>query len=120
MLVRRLVRIYTPFMCAIIMLIQEALIKYKYEGLLSNYLSEYSGHSVLVIAYILCTCDKMCKWYKITNWLLFSTHILNILYLSHIINIIYDLAYAIIAINIAALITFLIYRLSVGITTLRL
>lgn len=111
----RLIRIYTPFICAIVALIHGVLFLNNYEGLLGVILSEISGHSILLILYIIATSKRMCKWYKITNYLLLSIHIINISYAYEVIT--YDvLLYVVIIISIFALISFLIYRITVGIT----
>lgn len=57
----------------------------------------------------------MCMWYKITIYLLLLIHILNLIYIFDFIEY-YKLIYCGIVLNIFALISFLIYRISVGIT----
>ena len=56
----------------------------------------------------------MCVWYKVTNLLLLSVHIVNIFYLFGMMHI-YAFIYVSLVINITALITFMIYRVSRGI-----
>lgn len=70
---------------------------------------------MLLVAYVLATCKRMCKWYKATCWLLFSMHVLNIIYVAFGIDY-YILLNIGLTINFSAIITFLIYRLKVGIT----
>ena len=114
-MLRKLIRIYTPFICALVAIIHGVLYLMHYKGVFNIILSEFTGHSILLIIYILATSKRMCKWYKITNYLLLSIHFINIGYITHLIT--YDvLLYVGIIINIIALITFLIYRVSVGIT----
>jgi hypothetical protein len=57
----------------------------------------------------------MCKWYWATNYLLLSVHFVNLLYYSKLIAY-QNVLYATLVINIMALIAFLIYRFTVGIT----
>lgn len=114
-MIKRLIRIYTPFICAITAIIHGVLYLSKYNGILTVVLSEFTGHSILLILYVIATIGRMCKWYKITNYLLLSIHIMNLAYITGLLT--YDiLLYIGIIINIAALITFLIYRVTAGIT----
>lgn len=111
----KLIRIYTPFICAVIATIHEVLYLMNYESNLFYILNEFTGHSILLILYIIATSHRMCKWYKITNYLLLSIHFLNLLYIAGYIDY-YILLYLGLILNIISLITFLIYRVSVGIT----
>lgn len=114
-MIKKLIRIYTPFICTIIALIHGVLFLNKYKGILDVILSEISGHSILLILYIIATSHRMCKWYKITNYLLLSIHIMNIGFVFNFIT--YDiLLYVIIILSIFALISFLIFQVTVGIT----
>lgn len=110
-----LIRIYTPFICALIAAIQGILIVCGYRGIFYILTSEITGHSILLMAYIIATSKRMCIWYKLTTYMLFIIHIPNILYGLNILE--YNLALCIsISITSLALLSFLIYRLSVGIT----
>lgn len=111
----RLVKIYTPFICAFIAIIHGVLSLSGYDGILYGISADLTGHSVIVILYILSTSKKMCKWYRYTNYLLLSIHFFNIAYYFKLIDY-NNLMYAAIVINISALISFLIYRVSAGIT----
>lgn len=114
-MIKRLIRLYTPFICALTAIIHGVLYLTRYDGSLTVVLSEFTGHSILLILYVICTSQKMCKWYKITNYLLLSIHLMNIVYIAGYMP--YDiLLYLGILINIIALITFLIYRVTTGIT----
>lgn len=111
----RLIRIYTPFICALAAIIHGVLYLTNYDGCLYWVLGNLTGHSILLIAYIIATSKRMCKWYKITTYLLFSINLVNILYRCGFINSDY-IIYIGLVINFIALITFLIYRVTVGIT----
>lgn len=114
---KKLIRIYTPFIFAIAALINGVLYLNEYNGLLYRILSEITGNSLLAILYIIATSKRMCIWYKSTNYLLFMIHIPNILYYY---NIIFEDSMEVICMSIVlstfALITFLIYRVTIGIT----
>lgn len=114
-MVARLIRIYTPFICAVVAIIHGVLSLSKYNGILYYILSEFTGHSILILMYFIATSRRMCVWYKRTIYLLLSIHILNLVYLFGLIEY-YKLIYCAIVINILALISFLIYRVTVGIT----
>lgn len=112
----RLIRIYTPFICAVAATIHGVLLLCKVNSIWLYVLGEFTGHSIFLILYIIATTNKrMCKWYRITNYLLLTIHILNLAFYAKIVpyeNIIY---YGLV-LNILALISFLIYRFTVGIT----
>lgn len=112
----RLIRIYTPFICAVAATIHGVLLLCKVKSIWLYVLGEFTGHSIFLILYIIATTNKrMCKWYRITNYLLLTIHILNLAFYAKIVpyeNIIY---YGLV-LNILALIYFLIYRFTVGIT----
>lgn len=111
----RLIRIYTPFICALSAIIHGVLYLLKYEGELYWLLGNLTGHSILLISYIIATSKRMCIWYKVTTYLLLLINIVNIMYRYNIINSDY-IIYIGIVINFFALISFLIYRVTVGIT----
>jgi hypothetical protein len=114
-LIKKLIRIYTPFICAVVAIIHGVLFLCEYQGVLMLVLGEFTGHSLLLIAYILSTCKHMCIWYKLTNWILFFGHAINIMYYFDLIDQSH-IIYILILLNILALISFLIYRITVGIT----
>lgn len=111
----KLIRIYTPFICAIVAIIHGVLSLTNYDGSLYYILNEFTGHSIFVLLYIIATSRRMCKWYKLTVWLLLSIHLLNLLYLFGYIDY-YRVLYAGIVINILAFFSFIVYRVTVGIT----
>ena len=65
-MVARLIRIYTPFICALAAIMHGVLFLRGYEGFIYNILSDLTGHSILLIMFILSTSKRMCKWYKVT------------------------------------------------------
>lgn len=114
-MIKKLIRIYTPFICAIAALIHGVLYLFEIDCILKPILGELTGHSVLLILYILATSKRMCKWYEITNYFLISIHAINVLYIYGYLDY-FIVLYIGIILNILALISFLIYRATVGIT----
>ena len=114
-MISRLIRIYTPFICAIFAIIHGVLFLSGYEGIIYRILNNLTGHSIFLILYIIASSRKMCIWYKITNYLLLSINIFNLMYYIGIMP--YGLIiYIGIIINTLAVICFLIYRVTRGIT----
>lgn len=112
---KRLVRIYTPFICAIIAIIHGVLYLAGYKGAIYSILNDLTGHSILLILFILSASKSMCIWYKITNYLLLFIHLINISYALGYVQ--YDFVlYLGLVINIIAVICFLIYRVTAVIT----
>lgn len=114
-MVARLIGIYTPFICAIVAIIHGVLSLVNYDGILYYVFSEATGHSFLLITYIIATSKRMCKWYKITNYLLLSIHFVNLMYIFGFIDY-YHIICTSLSLNILAFISFIIYRVTVGIT----
>ena len=116
-MVTKLIRIYTPFICALVAIIHGVFYLTHIGYGFLRVCGEFTGHSFIVILYFLATSRHMCKWYKRTLYLLMSIHIVN---LAHIFGWIesYTLIYAGLVINILAVICFLIYRVTKGITKL--
>lgn len=114
-MISRFIRIYTPFVCALAAIIHGVLFLIEYRGITYTILNEFTGHSFLLILYVISASKKMCKWYKITNYLLLSIHIVNLSYTFGILSY-YYVANLSIVINIFALISFLMYRVTAGIT----
>jgi hypothetical protein len=114
-MISRLIKIYTPFICAVTALIHGVLSLCKYKGIIYGILSEVTGHSILIIFYILATSKKMCVWYKITNLLLLLLHFFNFAYYANWITY-DDILYGGVIINIIAILSFIAFRVSIGIT----
>ena len=114
-MISRLIKIYTPVICAVTALIHGVLSLSNYDGIIYGILSEVTGHSILIIFYILATSKKMCIWYKITNLLLLSLHFFNFAYYAYWITY-DDILYGGVIINIIAILSFIAFRVSIGIT----
>lgn len=115
-MILRLIRIYTPFLLALLAIVHGVLFLDGYRGIMYRVISEITGHSILAIIYIISASSKMCKWYKITNYLLLSIHFVNLAYYVDIISDSIIVIYITLLLNILAVGAFLIYRVSVGIT----
>lgn len=115
-MVRRLIRIYTPFVCALVALAHGVLSLTGYEGLAYYVFSELAGHSILLLVYMLATSSpKINIWYKRSIYLLMSIHALNLLFIAGYAPY-YAVIYAGIVLNIASIVAFLVYRAYVGFT----
>lgn len=113
-MIARLIRIYTPFICALAAIIHGVLYLSGYDGIYLYTICEFTGHSIIMVAYLLAASKRMCRWYRYTCWLLLLVHFVNLL---HYFGADYfKVLYAGLVINLISLITFLIYRLKVGIT----
>lgn len=111
----KLIRIYTPFICVIVALIHGVCYLLNFDIKVLYILGEFTGHSILLILYVICTCKKFCIWYKITNYMLLCTHIINLFYYISLFD--YNAVfYTTMLFNLLAFISFIIYRVSVGIT----
>lgn len=115
-MIDRLIRIYTPFICAVIAIIHGVLYLCECTGTIYWILGNFTGHSILVIGYIIATSKRMCIWYKMTTYMLMYVNVINILYRTNCIKRFEDIICLSIIINFSALIMFLIYRIKVGIT----
>lgn len=114
---RRLIRIYTPFICALFALIHGVLFSLlEYRGIILSIMGEIAGHSLLLVMYIWATSKHMCKWYHRTNFLLMMIHVNNLLYYYDIPS--WQPVYFSIIIHLLAILSFLAYHTSVGITKL--
>ena len=114
-MISRLIRIYTPFICAVSAIIHGVLFINEYQGIIYRILSNLTGHSVFVILYFIHTSRKMCLWYRMMNYFLLSINIFNLMYYINIAP--YKLIiYGGLVLNILAALCFLIYRITRGIT----
>jgi hypothetical protein len=113
--IRRFIRIYTPFICAIVAIIHGIMFLQGKDSEFVCLLGDLTGHSIIVIVYIIATSKRMCRWYKYTCWLLLITHVINISYVIFDIDY-YRILNAGIVTNFISVLTFLIYRIKVGIT----
>lgn len=114
-MVAKLIRIYTPFIFALAAIIHGVLYLAEYQGVVYRFLGEFAGHSFFALFYILATSKRMCRWFRITLWLLLSIHVLNLCYIFGWVGS-YTLIYTGLVINILALLCFLVFRVTRGVT----
>lgn len=114
--IKRLIRIYAPFICTIIALIHGVL--YLLDEINDDFIfnsSAYAGFSILTISYFWATSNRMCKWWYLNLKCLLLIDIFSLLvYYKFIPGVVYFYAGTILA--SFALIFFLLYRNTVGIT----
>lgn len=80
-LLLRIVRVYTPFICSIMALVNGVLFIRGVEAIpLIDLLSTVAGGSILVIIYMVATSLKMCIWYKLNLLCLLIIQISGLLY----------------------------------------
>lgn len=80
-ILKKLIRIYTPFLMAICSIVYAILYFNEDEGIAMNVLNEINGHSFIALCYIASTYRRMCIWYKCTVIILFPLHIANLCHL---------------------------------------
>lgn len=116
-IIKRLIRIYTPFIMAVASVIHASLFFFGYEGVAYGNISSTFGFSILTSIYISATSNRMCFWYKTTNYLLIVVHLVNLIYINtDLSGIVY--LYAILIISILSVIAFIIYRFQRGVKKL--
>lgn len=77
----RLIRIYTPFICTIMALVNGVLfMRGETEIPMIDLLSNVSGNSIVVILYMFATSMRMCVWYKLNLFCLLLIQICGLLY----------------------------------------
>lgn len=77
----RLIRIYTPFICTIMALVNGVLfMRGETEIPLIDLLANVSGNSIVVILYMFATSMRMCIWYKLNLFCLLLIQICGLLY----------------------------------------
>lgn len=107
-LLYNLVKLYTPFICAIIAIIHGVCYFLEINTRGIYVLGELTGHSILVLLFILYYSRKMCKWYKFSVKILMLLHVSNILYYMGIIPP-KSVIYVSLVLNILALMCWLIF-----------
>ena len=83
-LILRAIRIYTPFICTFVALINGVLLdKYGYEKVPDGFLflsSSMAGNSIIVVLYFFSASMKMCIWYKLNLFFLLLNQIAGLFY----------------------------------------
>lgn len=117
MIIKRLIRIYTPFIMALASIVHAVLFFEGYEGVAYSNLSSMFGFSLLASIYIMASSGMMCTWYKVTNYLLICVNVLSLIYTNIPFNGIVYL-YIVLTLSILSVIAFIIYQFQKGIRKL--
>lgn len=115
-LLKRLIRIYTPFICTLIALIHGVL--FLTDSITDDFqfnASAYFGFSAITVIFFWATANRMCIWWHLNLVCLFLIIVAGLLYYYNVFNFnVY--IYTIILLATLGLIFFIIYRVTVGIT----
>lgn len=124
MIINRLIRIYTPFVCALFTIIHGVVFLLEKFSLIGevpsntlNLFGNIAGSSIFGILYIFATSRRMCKWFVYSCYFLLANNISNIMYYVFGYKFI-DAVYIAIVLSTLSLISFIIYRIKVGLTKL--
>lgn len=88
----------------------------EYDGIMLYTMNEYTGHSLIVVAYFWATGRHMCIWYHKTLFLLAMSHVSNLMYYYGLVY--YNPIEMIVLLCMLSILLFISYRTSVGITKL--
>ena len=116
-LLNKLIRIYTPFICTLMALLNGVYFIIGDEGGVFTYVSAaLTGNSVGVIAYMFCTSLRMCIWYKANLLCLLLVQILGLTY--DYFGIDFSLyLWIVVLLSALGIICFLIFRVFYNVTT---
>lgn len=107
----RFLRIYTPFICTLVALLNGVLFMMgDAQGDFIYFSSALTGNSVAVVIYMFCASLKMCVWYKMNLLCLLFIQIIGITY--NYFNIEFSI-YLLIVVLLASMgiISFLVFRI---------
>lgn len=102
------IRRFTPFITALVAIIHGVLYFSGYTGVLYRMMSEFTGHSILMMLFVYSTSKNMCKWYKLSVILQLLIHISNIMYYLGFVAS-KSVIYVSLVLNILALMCWLIF-----------
>lgn len=107
----RFIRIYTPFICSIMTLINGVyFLLGGSDNEITYTMSSLTGNSFLIVLYVYCTSLKMCIWYKLNLFCLFLIQTIGLLYEYTNISI-YMYFNIVILLSIIGIICFLVFRI---------
>lgn len=112
----RLIRIYTPFICVLTSLIYGVMcLKGVTFENFDYIMSTMTGNSILMVLFMFSCSKTMCIWYKLNLLSLLLIHVTSLLYFyTELPFTLY--CYFVILLAAFGLISFIIYRVTVGIT----
>lgn len=111
-MIGKFIKLYTPFICAIIACIHGVLFLLKYQNIMLNIFNDLSGHSILLLWFIWIHNKRMCKWYKLSIMMLFIIHIMNIVYYITGVIPVWIIIYGGLILNIDSVMFWLIFRIT--------
>lgn len=113
---RKLVKIYTPFICTLVALIYGVLLLLEIKFPNADYiLSAITGNSILVVEYMWANSKRMCIWYKLNLLCLLLVHIDGLVYFLSDMNF-KPYCYIVVLCSTIGIIFFVVYRITIGIT----
>lgn len=104
----QVIRVITPFICALSALMHGVLYFCGYKGEIYSILGEFTGHSIFLVLYVMATSRRMCKWYRLTTKLLILPHIYNLAFLFGLGKY-EDSIYVAMIISLFASVTYIVY-----------
>lgn len=114
-MIRKLIRLYTPFICTFGCLINAASFLLNDDSLILPW-AHLTGNSILIDIYMLCCSRKMCLWYKADVYcLLIIIQILGLLYNGFNIDETLYLFLVFVA-SLIGMITFFVFRVCYVVT----
>lgn len=114
----RLVRIYTPFICTLMALLNGVLFIGGVTELPSVYLlATLTGNSILVDIYMLVTSLRMCIWYKLNLVCLLAIQVSGLLYNYYMLDTSIYL-WAVVLFAATGIVFFLVFRVFYNVTRL--
>ena len=115
-IVRKLIRIYTPFICTLVVLIYGVLLLRDIKFPNADYImSAVTGNSMLIVLYMWAVSKRMCIWYNLNLLCLMLVHVDGLIYYLSDMKLTHY-CYSVILLATFGLISFIIYRVTVGIT----
>lgn len=114
----RLIRIYTPFICTLMVLLNGVLFMYEKQTLFfMNLLSSTTGYSIAVVLYMFATSMRMCIWYKLNLLCLLLVQICGLMYNCYEMD--YSLyLWIVVLLSALGIMFFLIFRIFYNVTRL--
>ena len=114
----RFIRIYTPFICTVMALLNGVLFMKGATGIpLIDLLATVSGNSIIVVLYMFVTSMRMCIWYKLNLLCLLLTQICGLMYNYYDIDTSLYL-WVVVLLSAMGVMFFLIFRIFYNVTRL--
>lgn len=110
-MIKKFIKLYTPFICAIISTIHGVLLVNKVQTSFYFIAQELTGNSILLLLYVLVHSKRMCKWYKLSIYSLLAIHVLNFAYHIKLIDVPVLLKLGI-CVNITSILFWLMFRIT--------